>query len=207
MDNEVLELLKKTNALITGSHIVGTSGRHMSVYINKDALYPHPKDVSRIGYLFAEKNKHLDIDIVAAPALGGIILSTWVAYYLSELKGKEILGIYAEKTPDNTLLLRRGYDTLVKGKNVLIVEDVTTTGGSVKQILKTVRNAGGDVVNICVMVNRDPEKLTSTSMDAPFSYLAVIKADSWDENECPLCKNNVPINTTIGHGTHLHYER
>src|SRR5690348_11564584 len=128
MNNEALELLKKTKALLMDSHFVGTSGRHMAIYINKDALYPHTKETSRMGELFAEQNKELDIDVVAAPALGGIVLSTWTAYHLSRLKKKEVLGVYTEKDAEKNQVFTRGYDALVKGKNVLVIEDLTTTG-------------------------------------------------------------------------------
>ncbi len=200
MQNEVIELLKKTNAIFTNNHFVGTSGRHMSMYVNKDALYPHTKETSRIGQLFAEKNKDLNIDVIAAPALGGIILSTWTAYHLSLLKNKDILGIYTEKTPEKNQIFTRGYDALIKGKNVLVIEDNTTTGGSVKKVVESVRKAGGNVVAVCVMFNRDPDKVNSKTIGAPFSSLSVIKAESWEEQDCPLCQKNIPINTTVGHG-------
>jgi len=200
INDEALELLKSTNAVITDSHIVGTSGRHMAIYINKDALYPHSKETSRMGELFAEKNKDLDVDVVAAPALGGIILSTWTAFHLSALKGKEILGVYTEKDAEKNQVFTRGYDKLVKGKNVLVIEDLTTTGGSVKKVVNSVMGAGGNVVNVCVMVNRDPENINSELIGAPFNSLAVLKAESWEEADCPLCKENVPSNTTVGHG-------
>lgn len=86
MNDKALQLLKETNALLMDDHFVGTSGRHLNIYINKDALYPHTKQTSQMGELFAEKNKDLEIDVVAAPALGGIILSTWTAFHLSNLK-------------------------------------------------------------------------------------------------------------------------
>ena len=200
MNDEVIELLKKSNGLITDSHLVYTSGKHGSVYINKDALYPHTEFASRIGELFAEKHKDMDIDIVAAPALGGIILETWTAYHLSKLKGKEILGIYTEKDAEKNQVFTRGYDKLVKGKNVLVIEDLTTTGGSVVKVINSVKKAGGNIVAVSVMVNRDPEKINSKMMDAPFSSLAVLKAEAWDEADCKLCKTNVPINITVGHG-------
>ncbi len=200
MNNEVLDILKSVGAIITDSHIVYTSGRHGDAYINKDALYPHTKETARIGELFAEKYKDRDIDVVAAPALGGIILETWTAYHLSQLKGKEILGVYTEKTPEKNQIFTRGYDTLVKGKNVLVVEDLTTTGGSVKKVVDSVRAAGGNVVEVCVMVNRDAENVTSEVVGAPFSSLATVSMKSYEEAECELCKNNVPINTTVGHG-------
>lgn len=200
MNNEALELLKQTHAILTDSHFVGTSGRHMPTYINKDALYPHAEATSRMGELFAEKNKDLDIDVVAAPALGGIILSTWTAYHLTKLKGKEVLGIYTEKTPDKNQIFTRGYDKLVTGKNVLIIEDLTTTGGSVKKVVDSVKAIGGNVLGVCVMVNRDPQLVTSETIGAPLSWLAELKVPSWEAEECPLCKDNVPVNTTVGHG-------
>ena len=199
MDN-VVDILKKVGAVIIDSHFVYTSGKHGSVYVNKDAVYPHTAETSRIGELFAEKFKDMDIDVVAAPALGGIILSQWVAYHLSKLKGKEILGVYTEKTADKQMIFTRGYDKLVKGKNVLVIEDLTTTGGSVRKVVDSVKTAGGKVVAVCVMVNRDPEHVTSKVVGGPFSALGVLKASAFDEAVCPLCKKNVPINTDVGHG-------
>lgn len=199
MDN-VVDILKKVGAVITDSHFVYTSGKHGSVYVNKDAVYPHTAETSRIGGLFAEKYKDVDIDVVAAPALGGIILSQWVAFHLSKLKGKEILGVYTEKTPDKQMIFTRGYDKLVKGKKVLVIEDLTTTGGSVRKVVDTVKATGGNVVAVCVMVNRDPDKVTSEVVGGPFSALGVLRASAFDEDVCPLCKENVPINTDVGHG-------
>ena len=199
MDN-VVNILKKVGAVITDSHFVYTSGKHGSVYVNKDAVYPHTAETSRIGELFAEKYKDIDIDVVAAPALGGIILSQWVAFHLSKLKGKEILGVYTEKTADKQMIFTRGYDKLVKGKNILVIEDLTTTGGSVKKEVDTEKVAGGNVVAVCVMVNRDPEHVTSEVVGGPFSALGILKASAFDEAVCPLCKENVPINTDVGHG-------
>lgn len=198
--NEALELLKQTNAIITDDHFVGTSGRHMSIYINKDALYPHAQAVSRMGALFAEKNKNLDIDIVAAPALGGIILSTWTAYHLSRLKNKEILGVYTEKTPDKNQIFTRGYDKLVTGKNVLVIEDLTTTGNSVKKVVDSVKAVGGNIIGVSVMVNKNPEEVTSDIIGAPLTWLAELKTESYNPEDCPLCEKGIPINTTVGHG-------
>ena len=198
--NDVVKILKKVGAVITDSHFVYTSGKHGSVYVNKDAVYPHTKETSKIGKLFAEKFKNVKVDVVAAPALGGIILSQWTAYHLSKLKGKEVLGVYTEKTPDKNMIFTRGYDKLIKGKNVLVIEDLTTTGGSVKKVVETVRAAGGKVVAVCVMVNRDPVNVNSKTIGAPFSALGIIKASAFEESECQLCKNNVPININVGHG-------
>ena len=197
---DIIEVLKKVGAVITDSHFVFTSGKHGSVYINKDALYPHTAETSRVGEKFAQKFKNKDIDVVAGPALGGIILSQWTAYHLSILKGKEILGVYTEKTTDKNQVFTRGYDKLVKAKNVLVIEDLTTTGGSVRKVVDSVKSAGGNVVAVCVMVNRDSVKVTSEVVGGPFSALGVLPAQAFAEDECPLCKQNVPINTEVGHG-------
>jgi len=200
MQNEVLELLKKTGAILADSHFVGTSGRHMPTYINKDALYPHPAEASRMGELFAKKTAGQDVEVVAAPALGGIILSTWTAFHLSKLKGREILGIYAEKIADGNLGFTRGYDKLVAAKNVLVIEDLTTTCGSVRKVVDIVKTAGGKVTGVCVMVNRDTMRVNSEVVGAPFSSLAVLEVPSYTADECPLCKAGIPVDITIGHG-------
>lgn len=195
---DILETLKHVGAILDHDHFVGTSGAHFDTYINKDALYPHITEVSGVGKAFAEAHKHLPIDIVAGPALGGIILSQWTAYHLSQLTGREILSIYAEKK-DDTLKLTRGYDKLVKGKNVLVVEDLTSTGGSLKQVIEAVQTCGGTVIAASVMVNKNSD-VTSETFGVPFTPLAEIDITLYEATNCELCKNNVPINTTIGHG-------
>ncbi len=196
----ILDLLRKTNAVYMNDHFVYTSGKHGSVYINKDALYPHTDVASAVGALFAEKFKDSSIDVVVAPALGGIVLSQWTAHHLSHLTGREVLGVYTEKTPDKNQILTRGYDTLVAGKNILIVEDTTMTGGSVKKVVDTVRAAGGNVVAVSAMINRDPVNVTSESLGAPFSPLGILEAEAFDADTCPLCKQNIPINMSVGKG-------
>ncbi len=200
MEQEVIEVLKRTSALITDSHFVGTSGRHFDTYINKDALLMHPIEVSRIGELFAQKNKDVGIDVVVGPAMGAMILAQWTAFHLSKLLRKTILSVYTDKTPDNDQVFKRGYDKVVGGKRLLIVEDATTTGGSVAKVVEKVRQAGGEVVQTCVMVNRDPKNVTEKAVGAPFSWLATLVVESFEEASCPLCKSNVPVNTTVGHG-------
>lgn len=204
---DIVKILKKIGAVITDSHFVYTSGKHGSVYINKDALYPHTAKTAQVGKMMAQKFSHKAVDVVAAPAVGGTILSQWTAYYLSKLKGKEVYSVYTEKDKGTTAsaaesehIFRRGYDQYIKGKKVLVVEDLTTTGGSVKKVVDAVKANGGKVIGVCVMVNRDPINVTSKTIGAPLTVLGVLKADAFDEADCPLCKTNVPINTAVGHG-------
>jgi orotate phosphoribosyltransferase len=198
--DDIISMLKSVGAIITDSHIVYTSGKHGSIYINKDALYPHTSLSSDVGMQLAEKNKHLDIDVVVAPALGGIILSQWTAFHLSKIKNKEILGVYTEKDSNKNQMFTRGYDSFIKGKNVLVVEDLTTTGGSVLKVVQSVRDIQGIVKAVSVMVNRNPDVVNESLFNAPFSSLGILQAEAFEKEECPLCQNNVPINTTVGHG-------
>lgn len=205
-DKKVVEILKKVGAVITNNHFVYTSGKHGSVYINKDALYPHTEETSQVGLMFAKKFKDMDIDVVAGPALGGIILSQWTAHHLSKLRHREVLSVYTEKTLDKQQVFTRGYDRLVKGKNVLVIEDLTTTGGSVRKVVDSVKTVGGKVVAVCVMVNRDPVGVTTEVVGGPFFALGILKAEAFDESDCPLCKSRVPINMSVGHGKQF-YEK
>lgn len=198
--SQVLEILKQTGAVLTDSHFVGTSGKHFATYINKDALYPHTKETSEVCKLMAEKVKNLEIDVVIGPSVGGIILSQWTAFHLSELKAKEVLGIYTEKNEEGDQILKRGYDKQVAGKKVIIVEDLTTTGGSAKKVVEIAKAAGAEVVGVVVMVNKNPKEVTSEFFGVPFYYLDVLEVPVYEEAECPLCKSGVPIDVRVGHG-------
>jgi orotate phosphoribosyltransferase len=202
IEEEVLAILKRTGAVITDSHIVGTSGRHMAIYINKDAIYPHTLETFNLCRLFAEKVKAFDVDVVVGPVIGGVILSQLVAYHLSSMKNKDILGLYAEKTPEGgmTLISRRNYHKLVAGKKVLVVEDITNTGGSAQKTVEAVKEVGGSVIAVAAIANRNPETVTAEFLGAPFYPLCIFKAENFSEEECPLCKTGVPINIEVGHG-------
>ena len=197
---KVVDILKKIGAVITDDHFVYTSGKHGEVYINKDALYPHTAETSEVCQTMAEMFKDKNVEAVVGPALGGIILSQWVASHLSKMKGKEVFGVYTEKDAVENQILRRGYDQVIKGKKVLVVEDLTTTGGSVKKVVDIVRQAGGEVISVCVMVNRDPKNVNEASVGAPFVAADILEAQAFDEADCPFCKEGRPINTKIGHG-------
>lgn len=197
---DALEILKKVGAVIEDDHFVGTSGLHFSTYINKDFLYVHTEETSNICKMMAERQKDKKIEVVVGPALGGIILSQWVAYHLSQLSGQEVLGVYTEKTPEGGQAFTRGYDKFVKGKKILIVEDLTTTGGSVKKVIEAVKNAGGDLRGVSVMVNRNPKLVTAETFGGPFQSLGQYEIPAYETKDCPMCKAGIPMNTKIGHG-------
>lgn len=201
---DILTLLKNVNAVMPDDHFVGTSGLHFSTYINKDALYPHTSETSQVGAVFADNLKPYNVDVVAGPALGGIILSQWTTAHLKAMSSQPVLSVYAEKklnaAGEEELQLTRGYDKLVAGKRVAVVEDLATTGGSLKKVIQAVQKAGGEVVAAAVMVNKDPEHVTSETFGVPFIALAELPVVTYSAEDCPFCKNNVPVNTNIGHG-------
>lgn len=207
-EREVLQILGRVGAVITNSHIVYTSGKHGTAYVNKDAVYPHTRETSLLCGLIAVQFDN-SVQVVAAPAVGGVILSQWTAHHLSQIScgNHEVLGVYAEKIAEVSgaghkeyFVFKRGYNKLIEGKKVLVVEDVLTTGGSAKGVIEAVRACGGEVVGLGVLCNRggitpkdvaDPPKLVS---------LINVKMDAWEEANCPLCAKSVPINTDVGKG-------
>jgi orotate phosphoribosyltransferase len=200
-NQEVLAILTQVGAVITDSHIVYTLGKHGSAYINKDALYPHTKETSQLCRLFAEHFAQDDVDVVIAPALGGIILSQWTAYHLSELTGREVLGLYAEKIEGTKdFVIKRGYDKLLAGKKTLILEDVLTTGGSVKKVVELARSMGAEIVGVGVLCNRGNIRAEDIGNVSKLYSLVSISLDAWEPDECPLCAQGFPINTSVGKG-------
>lgn len=195
----VLRILSGNKAVITGSHIVYTSGKHGSAYINKDAVYPYTSDTSILCEMLAHEFKSDDIEVVIAPAVGGVILSQWTSHHLRPLVHREVLGVYADKTDDGNFIIKRGYDKLIDGARVLVVEDVINTGGSVKKVIEVVRACGGDVIGVGALCNRGG--ITAQGLGVPkLIALMEVKLQMWDEADCPLCEQGVPINTDVGKG-------
>ncbi len=200
-DMRVLDIFTALGAVRLNDHFVYVSGRHGAAYVNKDAIYPDTKATSALCLRLATVFVKADVEVVVAPAIGGTILSQWVASYLNSwsASGKNVLAVYAEKSSDGGFALRRGYDTLVAGKRVLVVEDVLTTGGSVKKVVDAVRAASGTVVGVSALVNRGG--VTAQALDVPRLHtLLDMSFETWDVDECPLCAIGVPVNVECGHG-------
>ena len=200
-EQEVLQVLGKVGAVIAGSHIVYTAGKHGTAYVNKDAVYPHTVETSRLCRAIAERFADDNVQVVIAPAIGGVILSQWTAHHLTEMNGHEVFGVYAEKSEGgDAFVIKRGYDKLIAGKNVLVVEDVLTTGGSAKKVVEATRAIGGNVVGLGVLCKRGGITLQDVANVPKLTSLVDVKLDAWDEETCPLCEQNVPVNTDVGKG-------
>src|SRR5947209_6920227 len=202
-DLQIVQMFADAKAIIRDSHFVYSSGRHSSVYVNKDALYLHTEVIAQLCQRMAQPYDADEIDVVVGPVLGGIVLSQWVAHFLNTRRSAgETLAVYAEKEgdgPDKKFLFRRGYDRCIPGKNVLVVEDVLTTGGSAHQVIELVRRHGGRVVGLSVLCNRGSVQPRDVG-GVPISALIDITLETFVEEECPFCRQGVPINTELGKG-------
>ncbi len=200
-EKQILKIFRDSSALITNSHLIYTSGKHGDTYVNKDAIYPHTKWISMLCKEIAERFKNEKVDVVIAPAIGGVILSQWVAYHLSKLTDKEVLAVYAEKTEDGKdFIIKRGYNKIIKSSNVLIVEDIVTTGGSVKKVVAEVKKNKGKVVGVAILCNRGNIKKSQIGKIPRLEALITLNLQDWHANDCPLCKQNIPINKDLGNG-------
>ena len=197
---EIRQEFEKAKAIITGSHFVYTSGKHGSNYVNKDALYPHVQLIDRLCHEMAAPFCILEhrVEAVIGPAIGGVILSQRVADHLSKLQGNEVLSLFAEKVGED-FVIKRGQEKRIAGKYTLVVEDVLTTGESAKSVIKAVRRALGSVVGLSVLCNRGG--VTREELEfLRLKSLIDASMETYEETECPLCRDRVPINTDLGHG-------
>src|SRR5262249_34028620 len=139
-DRSAMQILSDVGAVITGSHVVYTSGRHGSAYVNKDALYMHPISTAALCQKMAAPYTADEVDVVAGPTVGGVILSQWISYHLNKARTRgETLSVYAEEEiqgDKKRRIFKRGYELCIPGKNVLVVEDIINTGGSARQVVE-----------------------------------------------------------------------
>ncbi len=198
-EEKVSKILASTNAVLTNGHFVYVSGKHGDKYINKDAIYPNTSAIRKLCRMWAEDFKDSGVEVVVGPAMGGILLSHDTAGELSKVLNIDIPGVYAEKNGDGGFAFTRGYDNFVKGKKVLVVEDVLTTGGSVKKVIDLTREAGGKIVGLGVIANRGGVKAEDVGVNE-INALINIQMVTMEPNECSLCKTGVPVNTNVGKG-------
>lgn len=179
-NNEILNVFKETDAILKG-HFLLTSGRHSDTYMQCAKLFVHPKQAKLICEQLCKKLEGTQIDIVASPAVGGIIMG----YQMAQILNKP--NVFFERQ-ENAMTLRRGF-TIEKGSRVLVVEDVVTTGGSVKEVVEQVENAGATVVAVASIVDRSNGKV-----DFQKKYVNLLSMDvvSYEKDDCPLCKQGLP---------------
>lgn len=180
-DDEIIEILEESGALLTG-HFKLTSGLHSERYIEKIKLIQQPDIVVQLCELLIKKFKDIDCDVVIGLAMGGIALG----YEVARQMGKQF--IFTQRK-DGRMVVRSGFD-IKAGMKAIVIEDIVTTGGSVKEVLDLMESIGADVQAVGLLVDR-------TGGDIDFGVrtesLLRIKIEAYQPEDCPLCKQNIPV--------------
>lgn len=193
----------QANGCSYDGHFVGTSGNHLSGYWNIDPIMPHVAIVSDIAKLLAAQFAELSIDTVVAPAVGAIPLAHWVAYHLEQMTGKKTHGVWADKVkPEGFAFERSGFVPVVRGKRVLVVEDIINTMYSVRKLVELTKQSGGEVIGVAAVVAH--KQASAKSIGVPrLTTLCEMYYDVYSPADCSkhgLCAQHVPVVVDIAHG-------
>ncbi len=180
--NTVEEIFQKSGAILKG-HFLLASGLHSPIYWEKFRVLQSPSYTEQLCRMIATHFQEEGIQVVAGPTTGGIILAFEVARQLG------IRGIFAEKEGATERAFRRGF-SINPGERVLIVDDIITTGNSIRQVMAAVTKQGGIVIGIGVLVDRSEQK---PEFGVPlFSCLRSI-TPTYTPQDCPLCAAHIPL--------------
>ena len=176
-----LEIFRNTGALLEG-HFVLTSGRHSASYFQCAKVLQYPEHLLDFSKKIMDHFTITSINTVISPAVGGIVIGTEVGRVMNKKT------IFAERE-NGQMALRRGF-SIEKDEKILVVEDVITTGGSVKEVMNLIEFFGGIVVGVAVIVDRSNGKVILH--DNQFSIVP-LEVNSYDENEIPKSLEKIPI--------------
>ena len=187
MTADVRALLKETGAWLEG-HFLLHSGRHSDQFVQMAQAFQYPDKAAALCAELGEKLRPFGARVVVGPAVGGILM----AYAVGQALG--IRALYTEKQSgpgkqSGQHRLGRGF-RIEPGEPVAVVDDVSTTGDSVRQAMAAAREAGGTVVAAGLIVDRSGGEVR---FDVPFVSLATVKMSTWEPAECPLCKQGIPL--------------
>lgn len=178
---DILDILKSTGVYMEG-HFQLTSGRHSPNFLLFSQASQYPAATEWLCQQLAREFAGVQVDTVAGPAMGGVILS----YELARALG--VRAIFAEKD-DGKMSLKRGF-TVAPGERVLVVEDAVTTGGSVQQAIDALKDYGAEIVGVGALVDRSGGR---ADFGVPFRAVLTLDIPSYPSEECPLCREGVPI--------------
>lgn len=175
------QLLEESGAILRG-HFVLSSGRHSDVYFEKFRVLERPACLSALCGVLAGRVRGWGIDLVAGPLTGGIIIAFEVARQL----GTDAVYIESE---GGVKLLRRGA-SIPQGARVLVVDDVLTTGLSIRESIAVVQREGGQVAGVGVLIDRSQSPL---DFGAPLMAAYKVEAESWAPDEVPEWLARLPV--------------
>ncbi len=171
----VIEQFKETNAFLEG-HFILSSGLHSPNYLQCALALKHPTNAEKFGEAIAEHFKDANIETVASPAIGGLIIGYEVARAL------QVNFIWTERQ-DGAMTLRRGF-TVNEGENILVIEDVVTTGGSTRETIEALEKLGANVVGAASIVDRSGG---GARVGVPRVALTTLTVPTYQSSDCPLC--------------------
>lgn len=175
------EILVKRQVLLEG-HFLLASGRHSRQYFEKFRILQHPDDSAEFCREIAEHFSGIGVTVVAGPTTGGII----IAHQTAQLMG--VRAIYAERTPEGRGFLRGM--ALSPQDRVLVVDDVLTTGGSVRETVEAVRRSGAELAGTAVFIDRSD---SPPDFGAPFLSVFREAVVTYEPGDCPLCRQGLPL--------------
>lgn len=179
-----IERLLKDLSVLQEGHFLLNSGLHSKYYFEKFRILENPESASRLCSIIAAHFKGKKFDWVVGPTTGGIIIAFEVARQLNKCAG------FAEERGGKRIV-GRGFD--ISNKDVLIVDDVMTTGKSLLDTIEAVKEKRGTVIGVAVLIDRCSVKL-------PFEYFATYRkvVENFDPEACPLCREGSPLNRLGG---------
>ena len=178
---EVIDIFKRTGALLEG-HFILTSGFHSPHYFQCAKVLQYPKFNQLLASDIADNFKHKKVDVVVTPAVGGIVLGTEVGRQLN------VRTIFSERE-NGLMVLRRGFE-FKKGENVLVCEDVVTTGGSVFEVLQIVKHSGANLIGVGFIIDRSNGKVNFGTEQFSLAKLDVTK---YSETDLPAWLATIPL--------------
>ena len=184
---KIIYLLKESDAMLEG-HFLLSSGRHSDKYFQCAKLLQQPKNAFyALEDVVLKIKKDIEdgkikVDLTAGPAMGGIIAAWEAARQLG------VNAVFTERDENGVMSLRRGFE-IQRGQNVLIVEDVVTTGKSSTECAAALAAAGAVISGLACIVDRRGDK----SDEIPWRFYPAVKTSvsSWEAQDCPLCKNGI----------------
>ena len=179
--SEVMRLFQGCGAFLEG-HFLLSSGLHSREYLQCAMILQHPTLAARACQALAQRFLTDEVTCVAGPAMGGIL----VAYETARQLG--VRSVFSERQ-DGKLQLRRGFQVGPKDQ-VLVVEDVVTTGGSVEELITIIRGAGAGVAGVGALVDRSNGW---ASFDVKYHALLSLDLKTFQADVCPLCKEGIPV--------------
>jgi orotate phosphoribosyltransferase len=188
---ELLSMFESAGAIRHG-HFELSSGLHSAMYVQCAAVLQYPRFAEKLGQALAALFSGLAFEAVVSPAMGGLIIGHEVARALPEQKGSEVTppgagvpAIFVERDAGGSMAMRRGF-SLHDAQPVLAIEDVWTTGGSTREAIRVVEEAGGRVMAAGALIDRSGGKL---ELPVPARALLDLSIPSYQGKDCPLCQS------------------